>query len=1186
MRLCIVTVSMRVLSGAEGYRYLLSTVVVGDGQRDFTEPLTRYYSQAGTPPGFWLGTGLAGLGDGTIRTDQEVTETQLRLLLGNSRDPMTGQPLGKARAQFKSAKERIERRVRALPSNLAVAERAEAITQIEQEELAKKQAQPVAGFDHTFSVPKSVSTLWAVADGGTQALIARAHHAAIKDVLDLLERDVAMTRVGADAGSGSVAQIEVRGIVATAYDHYDSRSADPQLHTHVVIANRVQGVHDGKWRTLDGRPIHRAVVALSEHYNAVLADHLSRDLGISWEWRDRGRNRNRAFEIQGVPDELLQEFSSRSHDIERQTDALIADYTERHGRAPSKRTIIRLRAEATLRTRPDKTLHSLAELTEQWRDRATRVLGEDSTTWAGTILTTSVGSPLLRADDIPLEAIQEIGQAVVHEVGQRRSTWQRWNLYAEAARQLTDLRFASTIDREAVTGLIVDAAEQASIRLTPPELAYSPRLFQREDGSSVFRPKHGALFSSEALLAAEDRLLDLSTDLTAPTVAPYRVDRAVARRTDSGHRLSADQAAAITRIALSGRVLDVLIGPAGTGKTTTLAALRRAWESGHGPGSVVGLATSAVAAEVLGEELRIGTDNTAKWAWEHRDGNWDFRAGQLVIVDEASMGGTFLLDQLTQHAREVGAKVLLVGDAHQLDAVDTSGAFGLVSRSLGDDVAELVEVRRFTNAWERTASLALRLGETDVLAVYEAERRIQGGDYESMLDQVYTAWLTDTQAGRSSLMIAQTVEAVIGLNLRARLDRIRAGSVNPAQSLRLHDGTEAAAGDRIITRRNDRRLRTSRVKWVKNGDLWNVAEAHPDGSLTVTRAKRWGGAIRLPASYVAEHVELAYAVTAHRAQGTTVDTAHALVHSAEVTREALYVAMTRGKESNRMYVATDQAQLEEHQQRPDQEVTARTILEAVLAHTAAEPSAHEAIEAEQEAWSNIGQLAAEYEMIAQTAQHDRWVRLLETSGLTPEQVDQAIESEAFGTLTAELRRADANHHQPELLLPALIAERPIDGAADVAAVLRHRLQRATTSQTGASQKRAPRLVAGLIPRAVGVTDPDMRRGLTERERLITERAQHLARTALTEQHPWTAALGDAPTGRTKAVWLRQAETIAAYRDKYQITDPRPLGGEPATVTQRIDAARANAALERARTLATPTRQRRRAAAGQAPARTL
>lgn len=1177
---------MRVMSAGDGYRYLLSTVVVGDGVRDFTEPLTRYYAEAGTPPGRWLGAGLAGLGDGTIRADQEVTEVQLRLLLGQSRDPMTGKPLGRARAQIKTAKERIDRRVRALPANLAVAERAEAITEIEKEEIAKKQTQPVAGFDHTFSVPKSVSALWAVADGGTQALIARAHHAAIMDVLDLLERDVAMTRVGVDAGRGSVAQVEVKGVVATAYDHFDSRSSDPQLHTHVVIANRVQGVHDGKWRTLDGRPIHRAVVALSEHYNAVLADHLSRDLGVGWEWRDRGRNRNRAFEIVGVPDELLQEFSSRSQEIEKQADELIRDYTERHGRAPTKRKILQLREEATLRTRPDKTQHSLEELTAQWRDRAARVLGEDATTWAVKILDAETRSALLRADDLPLEVIAEMGQVVVNIVGERRSTWQRWNLHAEAARQLTEFRFASTIDRDAITGMVVDAAEQASLRLTPPELAYSPVAFQRDDGTSVFRPKHGALFSSEAMLAAEDRLLALAADLTAPTVAPFRVDRAAARRTASGHRLSADQAVAITRIALSGRVLDVLVGPAGTGKTTTLAALRRAWEAEYGPDSVIGLATSAVAAEVLGEELGIQAENTAKWAWEHRYDRWDFKAGQLVIVDEASMSGTFLLDDLTQHAHAVGAKVLLVGDAHQLDSVETSGAFGLVSRSLGDEVPQLTEVRRFTNRWERTASLALRLGETDVLAVYGAEQRIVGGELEAMLDQVYAAWQADTRAGLSSLMIAQTVEAVTGLNRRARLDRIRAGIVNPARSLPLHDGTEAAAGDRIITRRNDRRLRTSRGRWVKNGDLWNVIETHADGSLTVVRARRWGGAIRLPAKYVSEHVELAYAVTAHRAQGATVDTAHALVHSVEMTLEALYVAMTRGRQSNRVYVATDQAQLEEHQQRPDGAVTATTVLEAVLAHRAAEPSAHEAVEAEQEAWSTIGQLVAEYETIAQTAQHERWLRLLETSGLTPEQLDRAIESEAFGPLTAELRRADVNHHQPELLLPMLVAARPIDGAADVAAVLRHRVQRATTSQTGSTRKRAPRLIAGLIPRAEGVTDPDLQRGLTERERLIVERARQLAQTALAERYPWTAALGDAPKGRTRAVWLRQVETIAAYRDRYQITDPRPLGPEPATAIQRIDAARADAALDRARTLAAPARQRQRATATNAPTRTL
>ncbi|MGH9006163.1 MAG: MobF family relaxase [Acidimicrobiales bacterium] len=140
----------------------------------------------------------------------------------------------------------------------------------------------MAGYDYTFSVPKSVSALWAVADPAAQAAIVEAHHAAVADVIALMERDVAATRVG-DAG---VAQVATRGLIATAYDHYDSRAADPQLHTHAVTA-KVQG-EDGKWRALDGRPMHQAVVALSEHYNALLADYLTRALGVGWEQRDRG----------------------------------------------------------------------------------------------------------------------------------------------------------------------------------------------------------------------------------------------------------------------------------------------------------------------------------------------------------------------------------------------------------------------------------------------------------------------------------------------------------------------------------------------------------------------------------------------------------------------------------------------------------------------------------------------------------------------------------------------------------------------------------------------------------------------------------------------------------------------------------------------------------------------------------
>ena len=402
------TVSMRVMSAGDGFRYLLKTVVAADGNRDLTTSLTRYYQEKGTPPGYWLGSGVHGLGNGELEPGGEVTEPHLQLLLGLGCDPITGEPLGKALPKFKSAAQRIEARIQKLPDELSVAQRAEAITDIEGEENARGRRRAVAGFDYTFSVPKSVSTLWAVADAGTQALIVQAHHSAVAEVIDLMERDVAMTRIGTDAGDGSVAQVDVVGVIATAYDHYDSRSADPQLHTHVVVANKVQGAHDGKWRTLDGRPMHAAVVALSEHYNAILADHLTRDLGVGWEMRERGERRNPAFEISGVPDVLMGEFSSRSRDIEVAADVLIAEYVDKHGGRPSAKTILRLRAEATLTTRPEKTVHSLADLTAHWRDRANRILGVDSTTWATRIVAGSTRPPLLRAEGLPLDGLEDM----------------------------------------------------------------------------------------------------------------------------------------------------------------------------------------------------------------------------------------------------------------------------------------------------------------------------------------------------------------------------------------------------------------------------------------------------------------------------------------------------------------------------------------------------------------------------------------------------------------------------------------------------------------------------------------------------------------------------------------------------------------------------------------------------------
>lgn len=350
------------MTAGQGYRYLLHSVVVGDGDRDAATALTRYYEQSGTPPGRWYGSGLAGL-EQPVAAGSEVSELQLKRLLGHAQDPNTGEPLGRPFRTFTPEAERVQARVDALPADLSEQERAVAQTSIEAQEAARPTGAPVAGFDLTFSVPKSVSTLWAVSDAGTQALIAQAHQAAMQDVLALIERDVAMTRVGAKGPRGAVAQVEIRGLIATAYDHYDSRSSDPQLHTHLVIANRVQAIRDGKWRTLDSRALHNAVTGLSEHYNAVLSDHIARMVQVRWEARERGPGRSTAWEIAGVPQELMDAFSSRTRDLEEAKERLVAEYVEKHGREPSKKVLWQIRQQATLETRPAKEHHSLQELT-------------------------------------------------------------------------------------------------------------------------------------------------------------------------------------------------------------------------------------------------------------------------------------------------------------------------------------------------------------------------------------------------------------------------------------------------------------------------------------------------------------------------------------------------------------------------------------------------------------------------------------------------------------------------------------------------------------------------------------------------------------------------------------------------------------------------------------------------------
>ncbi len=1195
-------ISLRRMTLGSGYRYLMESIATGDGAVRTSSSLTRYYAEFGTPPGVFLGAGLAALDGGRgVEKGALVTEQHLFNLLGMCADPVNGEALGRRRPNgpHQSLARRVAERIAAIPATATASERTGQVAVIEAEERAKGSAfrTPVAGFDLTFSPSKSVSVAWALADRDTKAQIYACHRRAIEVVVTYAEREVFHSR----SGTNGVVQEDVEGVVAAAFTHWDSRAGDPQLHDHLVVANRARSVSDGRWRTLDSRGLFKSVVALSELHQGVLSDLLTEELGWGWDGRARRHSDQLRFEVEGVAEALMAEFSQRSVAIEERKNALVVEFATARGRQPTNTEVLEMRRRATLETRPTKERHSLAEMTGWWRQRAERYVGSDQRSWVAGLADRN-DLPLLRSAHLAEGILADAAGVAVQTVAERRATFSRANLLAEVHRQLHGVRFASPEDRIAVAERTTDLATAQSLLISAPELHHTPEHMLRPDGTSRFRAKGHEIYTTATLLEAESRLLDAGRQVCGPAVAIGALASTTATNLPGrDHSLSIDQAVAVGQIATSGRSLDVLVGPAGTGKSTAMAGLRAVWEAEHGSGSVVGLAPSAAAAEVLAGELGIDTENTAKWLHEHRQeaerlsrlaalrrqlrsagaserrspvrrriaaaeaevARWRLRRGQIVIVEEATLAGTFALDELVTAARDVGAKVLLVGDQAQLSAVEAGGMFAALVRDRDGLAPELSDVRRFHSVWEQRASVGLRAGSADALDAYEAHDRIVSGDRDEMLDAVFAAWKDDVASKRTSLMIAGDVGTVSELNARAQADRISAGQVID-EGVTVAGGGTAGVGDQVRTRQNNRRLTSGRT-WVRNGDRWTVRATFEDGSMTVKRANG-AGQMLLPADYVREHVELAYASTAHTAQGRTVDTAHAIV-SPTTTREVLYVSGTRGREGNWLYVDThyDPDPQSSHDEATEP-ATAKEVLAAVLRNEGADVAAHDMIRREQGGAEGFERLSAEYLTLATGAQAERWDALLMASGLTQTDIDAVRSSEAHGPLLAAFREAEASSLDVEAAFPQLVARRSLTDAVDVAAVLHGRVHR--WMQTAGGRRRGTdHLIAGLIPRVRGVIDPDMARALTEREQAMEIRARTLANQAIEAGHGWVQRLGPAPDDPgLRARWLREVSTIAAYRDRWHITGPAPIGTvrKVGSTEQMSQFRRALAAAEHAR----------------------
>ncbi|WP_240675097.1 MobF family relaxase [Cellulomonas endophytica] len=1195
--------TMHRLSAGAGYQYLLRHIATADGARTAGASLATYYLESGNPPGRWWGAGLASLGAAAgvagaprLTAGALVDEQGMERLFARGADPVTGWSMGRPFQQSLPLSDRVSLAAARLPAGMSVEARSTALESILHREQSRVMPHSVAGFDLSFTVLKSVATLWAVGDRDVQVAVLDAHRAAVEQAMTLLEDRVLLTRTG----HGGCRQERTRGSVAAAFDHWDSRAGDPNLHTHVVLSNKVQGL-DGAWRSVDSRALHHAVVTVSQVYDALLVDEVSRRLPVRWGWRGRGARRSPAFEIDGMEDGLLRVFSARSSQIDAAMTESVARFAAERGRLPDRVEVTRMRQVATRATRPPKKVLPLRELVQRWRERASQVTGaspEELT--ARAIHQSRVDA--VTADGVGAEVIAQFAELVQEQVRTRRATWTRWNVLAEAARVSVPLTMRSPADRVVLLDRIADAVLVKCISVEAPAVLIAAGRSSRPEGGSVFDRPAEDRFTDMTILDAERSLLAAVTDTTAPTAAA-----APAEACEGGSaELAPDQAAAVCVIASSARRLEVLVGPAGSGKTTTLLAVRRAWEAEYGPGSLIGLAPSASAAATLAGALGVACENTSKWiyessgagaharaalsrrlreldesadpvsepeqarhlAWARRavaeqDQAWRLRTGQLVVVDEASLAGTLTLAELTRQATAVGAKVLLVGDHAQLTAVDAGGAFGLLATRNAGPV--LNSLWRFVHPWEAQATLGLREGNPRVLEVYDEHDRIRSGAPEAMLEAAYTAWAADTDAGRSTVLIAPDAKTVAALNQRAHNDRVTEGLVSQTRAVTTSDGVVIGVGDRVLTRQNDRRLRVTDERghgFVRNGDLWDVIAATDDGAMTLRRvtagadhadaagapSSQSGVTVVVPAAYVREHVDLGYAVTTHRAQGVTVARAHAVAHPG-MTRENLYVALTRGRHANHVYVALEEVDADCDPPALHATQDAFAVLEAILATSGAERSATQTIADRLDYAESLARLRPIEQTLLADASAARWTEALTDAGMSEQQLGAVRLSPDVGRLFATLDRLATVNPDTATTVAGMMRELDCeqeDPVPALTAAAMHLLHR-----TGEDPRDIPTAPADAFLDQAGA---DM---LGQVRNLISARTAAVTQAALAGSPPWVQQYGAEPTDLTdRQAWLGAISAEAAQRDErpnssaYSWLTPQPAGPTVAGVGAR------------------------------------
>ena len=1038
-------------------------------QRQIAQGRDDYYAGHGEAPGQWVGSMARELG---VRG--EITPEGHEDLV-SGRDPLSGEQLA-------------ERTTRS----------------------------SVLAYDVTFSAPKSASILYAVADDETSAALVAAHEKAVSAGLDYLERSACVVRRGHAGADDQPAD----GFLAARYRHRMSRSEDPQLHTHVVVANTARGP-DGRFSALHGRALYRHAKAAGTLYQA----HLRAAVRERLEWVEWGPVRKGAAEIEGIGPEVRAPFSRRRQEIEAELEALAASGELR--RADTRGAAER----AALATRQPK---QDAVETVPWRERqrvraAEYGLGREELRE----LTTREPPAAERVDQRALSARLSGPEGLT----ERRNAF--------AAREAL-IEWASAHRQGAKA---TDLERATSAYLAGPEVA----------------DLGGGLHTTEDLLDCERQILDGAHRRSGE--GSGRLDDSALRSSLARHGrpLTDEQAAALQAVATSGHGVDAIEALAGTGKTYTAAALATAYrDAGY---RVLGAAPTGRAVRELKEQAGIGESFTlTRLAGELRDhGGFDGRP-TLLVLDEAGMAATREAAAVLACAERTGVKVVAIGDSGQLTSVGAGSWLGALSRSGSE---RLTEVMRQRHPTERRHLAELHDGEPDRYL----HHKLKTGELE-LHPELATAEaraLCDWSAAQAARPWG---EAVLVARDNATRERLNVGAREWARADgRLGETITAAerefsVGDRIITRRNDR------LYDVDNGTRGTVRTVDSEAGELVMESDS-GGLHRLPADYLAAHTEHAYALTGHGMQGGTVEWAAAVGTPEDFTRNWAYTALSRGREPTRLYVAAELAapareraseRAEIAPEPPPEPAPALERLARAMRIPDDEPLALERLEASAppQLPDAAGEPGDTDELRAELSSLEARLASYPT-GLAEElERVRAERTRAEGALErAEARLAQlAPEHEGEKSRWWRRTKPPADPALGV-----EHYNRDTAAEKIATATEQDRELAPQVPdRRQWETEhaPLRERTAEIRTELGTRRERHVERAIESPTTEIVEALGERPRDeRPRAEWDRGARAIAGYRYEHAPTGQGPLGDERHDRAGARDRQAAGRELERA-----------------------